>query len=118
MKGKPFEKAQIGETVVFSCDLSNEIKPMGKIIWKGSYKELMENEELKHHAYVLDPEDDLDQEEDELNYIDWVIVDDGTETTLYNYDCDPCGVMVPIEESITLEGIHGLIKQKRTIELV
>ena len=90
MKSKPFKDVQLGETVLMSLEPNDKV---GTIMWKGTFKELKENKAYRSFAELIEYEDP-----DELDGYDWVIVNSITEgPTIFNYDCDPSGVMVPIE---------------------
>ena len=98
MKSKPFKDVQIGEITVMSFE-PHDIE--GPIMWKGTLDELKENEPYRSFIGCL--ESDYPDELDELDDYDWVIVNSKIGgPTLFNYNCDPSGVMVPIEEQITI----------------
>ena len=96
-KIKPFLQVTVGEEAYHHED--HEL--IGFIKWKGNTKELKKSQ--YSNLLVEDIADNSSPEEDEddlLSDYDWVIIDEPMYgATLYNYNCDPSGVITFSEPS-------------------
>lgn len=96
-KIKPFLQVTVGEEAYHHED--HEL--IGFIKWKGNTKELKKSqysnllvEDIADNSSPEEGEDDL------LSDYDWVIIDEPMYgSTLYNYNCDPSGVITFVEPS-------------------
>lgn len=85
-ESKTFEEVEIGD-VCIGCDIP-DIE--GTIVWKGTHEQL----KLSPFRILLEDIDDVAEDLSELDY-DWVIVETPDYGhMLFNYDCDPSGVIV------------------------
>lgn len=87
-KIKPFSQVNIGEEVFNHEDEES----VGFIKWKGSLDQLKSSE--YYYLLVGDNEDEIPED------YEWVIIeDDMYGDTIYNYNCDPCGVIIMEEQT-------------------
>lgn len=90
---KSFDKVKIGDIAYENPTAGNEYNnKQGTIIWKGSYGDLLNSKYKDNFKYTIKEM----EEDDTIKYdYDWVIVDEPKfGITLFNYDCDPSGVVV------------------------
>lgn len=90
---KTFEEVKIGDKAYENPFAGGQWANLeGMVIWKGDHNSLM------HSAHKFLWDDDEETPEEVLDY-NWVVVSMEDEIphfetlTLFNYDCDPCGVV-------------------------
>jgi hypothetical protein len=84
---KDYSEVLVGDVAYENPDAGgNWDNKLGKIVWKGSYSELLESD---YQSLATDLEDG------DVEEYDWVVVEDSVYgPTLFNYNGDPCGVVV------------------------
>lgn len=104
---KPFLQVTVGEEAYHHED--HEL--IGFIKWKGNTKELKKSQ--YSNLLVEDIADNSSPEEDEddlLSDYDWVIIDEPMYgATLYNYNCDPSGVITFSEQTSPAEDTEEFV---------
>lgn len=86
---KSFQEIKLGDTVFENPEAGGVWdREMGHIIWIGNSQDLINSD------YVSWLEQDEEDEEEEIGDYNWVVVQtDMHGQILFNYNCDPCGVV-------------------------
>lgn len=91
LKIKPYDKVKVGDAAFEHPDAGGQQnEKIGKIIWKGTYKELLKSK-YKGTAMDWDVDDVADLDEYDLVVVDLYGNQGGP--TLFNYDNDPSGTV-------------------------
>ena len=100
---KPYEEVNVGDMAYENPDAGGEWdNPLGKVLWKGTYENLL-NSKYKNTATDWEDLEDLKESEYDLIVINTDGFDGGP--TLFNYNNDPSGCVVFENNSLT-EGIE------------